>query len=223
MTLEPREEHPPPPDGEETLSGGPGQRPPRKRLTVAAVAVAVVAAGGTVAYAASTGGPPGSENPPPATNAAPTTLGQPDQPGGPGRPGGPPGSGRWFGLGGAAHGETTVQDPDAKTWTIRVWQHGTVESTNGSTLTVKSADGTSWTWHGLRAPAPGNLSTGETVLVMGTRAADGTNTAEHLLASRPGQGRDGRAGHRRDCDRPPDRHDWGRPGGDADSLDSRSS
>ncbi|MFG2573889.1 hypothetical protein [Streptomyces sp. NPDC048481] len=166
------------------------RRSARARALIAATAVAVLALGGTVAYAATADGSGGGS--PSATPSASSSEG----PGGRHGRGGP-----WFGLGAdAAHGEATVKDPRTGDWVVRVWQRGAVEKADDTRLTVKSADGLSWTWtlgkdtRVLADGAPGSGTAapkkGDTVFVVGTRAGD-TNTADRVLSGSFGEhGRD---------------------------------
>lgn len=111
------------------------RRSARGRALIAATTVAVLALGGTVAYAATNGSDGGSPSTSPSASSS-------EGPGGRHGHGGP-----WFGPGGdAVHGEATVKDPDTGKWVVRVWQRGTVEKVNDDRVTVKSEDGTSWTW-----------------------------------------------------------------------------
>ena len=162
------------------------RRSARGRAVIAATTVAVLALGGTVAYAATSGGPAGG----PASASPSSSSSQ-----GPGERGGH--GGPWFRFGGdAVHGETTVKDPDSGEWVVRVWQRGTVEKTDGDRVTLKSEDGTSWTWTvGPDTPvrvdiASGSgadaLAKGDTVYIAGTRSGD-TYTADRVFSGAPGE------------------------------------
>ncbi|WP_340384357.1 hypothetical protein U5640_41320 [Streptomyces sp. SS7] len=175
------------PGGEEREPGSPAarawRRSARGRAVIAATAVAVLALGGTVAYAATSGGSSGSPSPAPASSS----------------PSEGPGGGHWrggpwsgFGFGGdAAHGEATVKDRDTGTWVVRVWQRGTVEKVDGDRVTVKSEDGTSWTWTvgadaavrtgGTSGSGASALKKGDTVVVVGSRSGD-TYTAVRVVS-----------------------------------------
>ncbi|MGR3874525.1 hypothetical protein ACUXZZ_38955 [Streptomyces graminifolii] len=150
------------------------QRSRRARAVIAVATVAVLALGGTVAYAATSGGSGGD-----AVPAAASPSGTPS-PGGPGfrRGGG-------FGLGGAAvHGEATVKDNATGKWVVRIWQRGTVTKVDGDQVTVKSDDGTSWTWtvpSGITAKGNGTLKKGTTASLTGTRSDSGTRTADRAF------------------------------------------
>ncbi|MFE8012017.1 hypothetical protein ACFU3O_04660 [Streptomyces antibioticus] len=203
------------PEEAEVLSG-PGDDAPRRvsaraRTVIAATAVAALALGGTVAYAATSGGSP---SPSPTSSSSSAPWG-PGERGGHGGHGGP-----WARFGGdAVHGETTVKDPDSGEWVVRVWQRGTVEKTDGDRVTVKSEDGTSWTWTvGEDTPmrtdgssesgsGSGALKKGESVFVAGSRDGD-TYTADRVFAGDLGKAgeRDGRGPH----DEGPGRGPWGR-------------
>ncbi|MEU6537434.1 hypothetical protein [Streptomyces sp. NPDC047000] len=165
------------------------QRSGRVRALTVAVAVAALALGGTVAYAAASGHS-GSDAVPAAAGTSPSAS---QSPGGPGAHGffGP-----WYGLGGqAVHGEATVKDRDTGKWVVRVWQRGTVQGTDGGRVTVRSEDGTRWTWtvgsgttvrkDGSSQSGAGALKKGDTVLLAGTRSGD-TRTASFVLDGAPG-------------------------------------
>ncbi len=166
------------------------QRSGRARAVIAAVTVGVLALGGTVAYAATSGGS-GSE-------AVPAAAGSPSgspSPGGPGFRHG--GGGMWFGFGvggRAVHGEATVKDDSTGKWVVRIWQRGTVTKVDGDQVTVKSDDGTSWTWtvgSGATAQNSGALKKGDTASLTGTRSDTGTRTADRAFTGtfdRKGQG-----------------------------------
>lgn len=170
------------------------------RVVTAAATVAVLAAGGTVAYAA-TSGNSGNDAVPAAGGSASATP----------SPGDRPGRGMWFGLGGeAVHGEATVKDRDTDKWVVQVWQRGTVEKVDGDQVTVKSDDGTSWTWtvgsdttvyrDGAKGSGADDLKKGETAYLVGTRSDDDTRTAKFAMAGTwekkgPGDWRGGFPGH----------------------------
>ncbi|MEU1178566.1 hypothetical protein ABZ464_13100 [Streptomyces sp. NPDC005820] len=175
------------PGGEEREPGSLGarwrRRSVRGRAVIAATTVAVLALGGTVAYAATSGG--SSDGSPSASPSASSPSQGPG--GGHGWRGGP-----WFGFGGdAAHGEATVKDQDTGKWVVRVWQRGTVEKVDGDRVTVKSEDGTSWTWtvgsdatvrtDGGSGSGASALKKGDTVVVVGSRSGD-TYTATRVVS-----------------------------------------
>ncbi|TDD62855.1 hypothetical protein E1263_02265 [Kribbella antibiotica] len=103
--------------------------------TIAAVAVTTTAGG--VAWAAT------SADPPPT--AAPSTPGE--QPAGPskGPGGGPGGPGRFFGQGGALHGEFVVKKEGGGYQTVAT-QTGEVTAVSKDSITLKSEDGYSRTY-----------------------------------------------------------------------------
>jgi hypothetical protein len=90
------------------------------------------------------------------------------------------------GLG--VHGEATVKKKDG--FAVRTWQRGDVTGAAAGSLTVKSADGTSWTWKidgdtrirkdGKKVDAAA-LTTGDTVFVAGARTGD-TRTSVAVVA-----------------------------------------
>lgn len=174
------------------------RRSARGRAVIAATTVAVLALGGTVAYAATNGSHGGSPSASPSASSS-------EGPGGRHGHGGP-----WFGMGGdAVHGEATVKDPDTGKWVVRVWQRGTVQKVNDDRVTVRSEDGTSWTWtvpsdtsvrsDGGSGSGAGSLKKGDTVYVVGSRSGD-TDTADRVLSGAfddhgPGSRRGGFPGH----------------------------
>lgn len=218
MSLDPRDHHQPPPyTGWPNSDSHPVGSPRRsaRRVRGRGVAMAVVAAlalGGAAAYATTSDGSPSPGSPLPTLPASPSssvqlggpdlgspalpgtpgTPGMPGMPGLPGMPDGPSGpSGRLGPIGGPAHGEVTFQNPQTGAWTVVVWQRGSVQSTAGSSLTVKSADGTTWTWRttsDTAVPGGGGLAQGTTVLVAGVRGTDGTVTASRVLTGGPWYG-----------------------------------
>nr|WSY57106.1 hypothetical protein OG999_47860 [Streptomyces sp. NBC_00886] len=178
------------------------QRSRRARAVIAVATVGVLALGGTVAYAATSGGS--------GSAAVPAAAGSPSGSPSPGGPGFRHGGGMWFGFGvggTAVHGEATVKDNSTGKWVVRIWQRGTVTKVDGDQVTVKSDDGTSWTWTvGSGATAQGStLKKGDTASLTGTRSDDGTRTADRAFTGtfdRKGPG-DGRGG-------PGGRGPWGR-------------
>ena len=93
------------------------------------------------------------------------------------------------------HGEATVKDGKIGQWVVREWQRGRITAVSGDTVTVRSADGTSWTW-----TVPGSakitrdggtiaesaLKDGDPVLVVGRK--DGSaNDARRVFAPSPAQ------------------------------------
>ncbi|WP_427917961.1 hypothetical protein [Streptomyces sp. cg40] len=185
------------------------QRSKRARAVIAAVTVGVLALGGSVAYAATSGGSGSDAIPAAAGSSAPS--GSPS----PGGPGFRHGGGMWFGFGvggKAVHGEATVKDDSTGKWVVRIWQRGTVTKVDGDQVTVKSDDGTSWTWTvGSDATAQNSaaLKKGDTASLIGTRSDSGTRTADRAFTGtfdRKGQGQGGRGGF------PGGHGPWGRGG-----------
>jgi hypothetical protein len=155
------------------------QRSRRARAVIAVATVGVLALGGTVAYAATSGGSGG--------DALPAAAGTPSGTPSPGGPGSRHGGGMWFGFGvggTAVHGEATVKDSTTGKWVVRIWQRGTVTKVDGDQVTVKSEDGTSWTWtvgSGATAQGAGALKKGDTASLTGTRSDSGTRTADRAF------------------------------------------
>ena len=89
------------------------------------------------------------------------------------------------------HGEATVRGRD-DTFHVRTWQRGEVTGRSGASLTVRSADGVSWTWtttgstrvrkDGAKATLDA-LATGDQVVVAGKREG-GTRTAGTVVVPR---------------------------------------
>jgi hypothetical protein len=104
--------------------------------TIAAVAVTTTAGG--VAWAAT------SADPTPSPSASPSTPGQPADPG-KGPRGGPGGPGKFFGQGGALHGEFVVPKDGGGYQTVAT-QRGQVTAVSKDSITVKSEDGFSRTY-----------------------------------------------------------------------------
>lgn len=184
------------PGGERQRRASPAElwrrRSARGRAVVAAATVGVLALGGTVAYAATSDGS-GTPSASGSASASPS-------PDGPGKRHGHGDGDGWFGRGGpGVHGEATVKDPDTGKWVVRTWQRGTVDKVDGDRVTVRSEDGTSWTWTvngdsavhrfgGSDSAAPkeesgaGALKKGDQAVLVGTRAGDGTRTAAQVIA-----------------------------------------
>ncbi|MEV5529234.1 hypothetical protein [Streptomyces prunicolor] len=155
------------------------QRSRRARAVIAVATVGVLALGGTVAYAATSGSS--------GNDALPAAAGTPSGSPSPGGPGSRHGGGMWFGFGvggTAVHGEATVKDSTTGKWVVRIWQRGTVTKVDGDQVTVKSDDGTSWTWtvgSGATAQGAAALKKGDTASLTGTRSDSGTRTADRAF------------------------------------------
>ncbi|MEU8802511.1 DUF5666 domain-containing protein [Spirillospora sp. NPDC048819] len=89
---------------------------------------------------------------------------------------------RWGGHG--VHGEATVQRDDG--FRLATWQRGEITALSSATLTVKSADGVSWTWttnadtrvrKDREKAAVKDLADGDKIIVVGERSGD-TRTAK---------------------------------------------
>jgi hypothetical protein len=77
-------------------------------------------------------------------------------------------------LGHTLHAQLTVKTKTG--YSTVAFERGTIESVSGSTLTVKAADGTTWTWHLLKGSvlrenggklAVSKLAAGEKILAVG--------------------------------------------------------
>ncbi|MFI0480485.1 DUF5666 domain-containing protein [Actinomadura sp. 9N215] len=89
------------------------------------------------------------------------------------------------------HGEATVRRKDG--FHVAAWQRGTISAVSATTLTVRSADGTSWTWtanadtrvrkHGEKSALKA-LASGDQVLVAGERSG-ATRTARLVRVPKP--------------------------------------
>ncbi|MGK5555784.1 DUF5666 domain-containing protein [Actinomadura kijaniata] len=103
------------------------------------------------------------------------------------------------GMFGALHGEFTVKDKDGK-YVLRDVQRGQVTAASATSLTVKSEDGTSWTWtvngdtRVARNEKITSLKAGDTVRVVGTRSGE-TRTA--AFVGKPPADGDRKKGDRR--------------------------
>lgn len=167
------------------------RRSVRARAVTAAATVAVLALGGTVAYAATSSGSGDGASPVASGSAAPSPDAPRERPGH---------GGMGFGFGGGGvHGEATVKDPDTGEWVVRIWQRGTIEKVDGDQVTVKSEDGTEWTWtvdsdttvrhEGDKSSGTGDLEKGETAVLAGTQADDDTRTASRVLSGTWAEGK----------------------------------
>jgi hypothetical protein len=154
------------------------------------MAAGVAAAGllGVGLYAAV---PAFAANPSPSPSAHPSASGKghdgKGHDGGRWRHGGKGGMRGHGGFGGGmrgVHGEATVKAKD-NTFKLVGWQRGQVTGRTGTTLTVKSADGVSWTWtvdgktRIMKARAKSDLNAvanGDQVVVFGERTGN-TRTA----------------------------------------------
>ncbi|MGR6975057.1 hypothetical protein ACU639_36675 [Streptomyces cynarae] len=93
------------------------------------------------------------------------------------------------------HGQATVKNRKTGQFVVREWQRGSITGVSGATLTVKSADGVSWTWtveknakiiRDGKKVAESALKTGDTVMVVGRRAGS-ANDALRIVAPTPAQ------------------------------------
>lgn len=155
-----------------------------KRVIIIAGTTLVVAVGGgaaAVAYADSPSPSPSTAAPSP-TFPPRTSMNIPD-------------------LGSLLYGEESLQSSAGIT--LHDWQKGSVTAVSGSALTVKSGDGTSWTWTvdgttkvGALGPFAADdsatslskIKAGDTVLVAGTRSGS-TRTAKQVADPPPDFGK----------------------------------
>lgn len=213
-SVPPVPDHPPQADPHREVLAAPGpdrdpgrrvrdlwrRQPARARAVTVAFVAGALALGGTVAFAAGSGA--SGSGAPPAASGAPSPPAAPDGHG--------PGHGR-FGMGGlGVHGEATVKDPDTGKYVVRVWQRGTVEKVADDQVTVKSADGASWTWtvgSGVKVRGDdGSLKKDAKAFLVGTRGDDGKLTAAAAFSGDFGDmGRGGMHDHHGPWQRPGDR------------------
>jgi len=85
------------------------------------------------------------------------------------------------------HGQATVKDPTTGKLSEQDGQQGKVTARNGSTITVKSGDGTTWTWTLTKDTTFWNdksIKVGDSVLVEGPKSGD-TRTADQISDPAP--------------------------------------
>ncbi|MEO3796436.1 DUF5666 domain-containing protein [Nonomuraea sp. B10E15] len=138
-----------------------------KHLVAVATAAVLVGGLGSAAYAATPG-----VTPSPAFSAHPPKRGE------------------------VLYGETVTRDDDGRT-TVRNHQRGRITEVAGTSMTVRSADGTSWTWvldgdtevraDGKDDASVADLKAGDDVMVAGTRAG-GRRTASFVTSPPPDLG-----------------------------------
>jgi hypothetical protein len=166
---------------------------PRRALTVSIATAALVVVGGAVVAGAVAAAPDGNGTP------APAAPGQtvPGQPGGGPRTQNDQGP-RMVGPGRAVHGEYTVPNGNGG-YSTEEMQRGSITAVNGSTFTVKSEDGYTHDWvtdantgYGMRRGGTnGGLTTGENVMVMGTKDGDTFHAVRVMTMRQPGQNQKG--------------------------------
>ncbi|HKF32439.1 MAG TPA: DUF5666 domain-containing protein [Jatrophihabitantaceae bacterium] len=142
-----------------------------------AIASAAAIAGGVIAFSIASYATSGdtSAGPPSSDNVYAAALSTP-------APGTPTGHRELL------HGERVVKDKDGTIITVDV-QRGTVTAVSESSMTVRSSDGTTWTWTlnsdtkvrgaDLKKEAVSSIKVGNTVGVAGQRIAD-TRTARAI-------------------------------------------
>jgi hypothetical protein len=88
------------------------------------------------------------------------------------------------------HGQATVKNGKTGQYVVREWQRGQITAVSGDTVTVKSADGTSWTWTASSSTrvtregqkiAESALKSGDSVVVLGTQSGS-ANDANRIFA-----------------------------------------
>lgn len=88
------------------------------------------------------------------------------------------------------HGQATVKNAKTGQYVVREWQRGQVTAVSGADVTVKSADGVSWTWavaQNSKITRDGKkisesvLKDGDTVLVVGKQSGS-ANDAGRIFA-----------------------------------------
>ena len=139
------------------------------------VLTGALAAGGATAYAASTSTSP---TPTPAPSATATAA---------------PKAGHLAGrrlVRAGIHGQITVKNRTSGQYVTREWQRGQVSAVSGTMVTVKSADGTTWTWTTAgttrvtrdgKTITESTLQSGDKVLVVGKQAGT-ANDATRIFA-----------------------------------------
>lgn len=153
----------------------------RRTVVTGVILAAVLAAGGATAYASSTSSPGASRS---SASASSAHAKQHHKMHGKHRHSLP-----------GVHGQATVEKRKTGQFVVREWQRGSITGVSGATLTVKSADGVSWTWtveknaritrDGKKA-AESVLKTGDTVRVVG-RQAGSANDALRISVPTPAQ------------------------------------
>jgi hypothetical protein len=156
----------------------------KRLIIVAGTTAALAIGGGAAAYASSSSSSPGSPPVSPPVSPPKATVAGPD-------------------LGNPLYGEATVKDSSGAI-TVRDWQKGTVTAVSGSSLTVRSSDGTTWTWTANGDSKVGDLvpfgsddsaktslsaiKTGDSVLIAGVRSGS-TRTAQRIADPPPDFGK----------------------------------
>jgi hypothetical protein len=163
-----------------------GKLSPRRRGTlIGSIALAgVLAAGGATAYAASSGSAPATSAGSGQATAKASAKGKAKH----------KAKARTKARHGlvrrGVHGQVTVKNGKTGAYTTREWQRGKVVSVSGTTVSVKSADGASWTWTAdpkLKITREGAkttesvLKSGDTVVVLGKKSGS-ANDATRIYA-----------------------------------------
>ncbi|GAA2574078.1 hypothetical protein GCM10010411_02280 [Actinomadura fulvescens] len=103
-----------------------------------------------------------------AASASPSADPAPSAPSAPSTPAAPS----------VTHGESVTKDADGK-YRVYTWQTGTVTQKSGSSITVRSSDGTTWTW-AINADTDvrrKSVAVGDTVMVGGPRDGESRTAA----------------------------------------------
>jgi hypothetical protein len=97
------------------------------------------------------------------------------------------------------HGEATTRNAKTGAYVAHEWQRGRITAVHGSDVTVRSMDGTTWTWvagsstkvtRDRRSIAESALKTGDKVFVLGKKSGS-ANDATRILAPQKKQAADG--------------------------------
>lgn len=159
---------------------------PRKRraMVTGVILAGVLAAGGATAYASSTSSPGASPSSAASASSAKQHHNKHHKK-----------HGKHHRSLPGVHGQATVKNRKTGQFVVREWQRGSITGVSGATLTVKSADGVSWTWtveknaritRGGKKFAESALKTGDTVRVVG-RQAGSANDALRISVPTPAQ------------------------------------
>ncbi|HEY2507232.1 MAG TPA: hypothetical protein VGI58_11995 [Streptosporangiaceae bacterium] len=186
-----------------------------KRLVATAAASAVLVGGGTAMGVAMTGGASAAVNPPSSATMPPSLLANATVASTTGhgrcakiaqrlRASGHTAAAQWLAsrcdrrlhvsrLGGE-YGQVTFRAAKGSASVTAAFERGTIESVAGSAVSVRAANGTTWTWQltsstvirqNRQKTTTSKLTTGEQVLAVGT-VANGTDTARLIRIRKAG-------------------------------------